>query len=126
MVKIYTQPITTTIIQVYMPTTAHNDDEIEEIYDRLYQILKMTKSEEYMILLGDWNAQVGEKKDENIVGRYGLRKRNDRGERLIEFCIKHKLVIANTIFQNHKRRRYTWKNPGDMARYKIDYIILIL
>lgn len=62
MVKIYTQPITTTIIQVYMPTTAHDNDEIEEMYDRLNQVLKMAKSEENIILLGDWNAQDGENK----------------------------------------------------------------
>jgi len=53
MVKIYTQPITTTIIQVYMPTTAHDDDKIEEMYDRLNQVLKMTKPEENIMLLGD-------------------------------------------------------------------------
>lgn len=51
-------------------------------------------------------------------------KDNDRGDRLLEFCAKHKLIITNTCFNHHKRRRYTWKMPGDINRYQIDYIMV--
>ena len=51
-----------------------------------------------------------------IGGKYSLDKQNERGDRLVEFCAKHKLVIANTLFKNHKRRIYTWTIPGDIGR----------
>ena len=58
----------------------------------------------------------GEGNEDDIVGRYGLRERNARGNRLIEFCARNKLVITNTLFQHHAKRRYTWKAPGDIRR----------
>ena len=74
--------------------------------------------------MGDWNAVVGEQREGQIAGSYGLGSRNDRGDKLIEFCRRKKLVITNTWFSQPKRRRYTWKQPGDIARYQIDYIMV--
>jgi hypothetical protein len=65
-------------------------------------LIKHVKGDESLIILGDWNAIVGEGKDWRITGNYDLGKRNERGERLVEFCDKHKLVVANTLFQNHE------------------------
>src|SRR6478609_4250601 len=71
----------------------------------------------------DFNAVVGEGKEGRVVGKFGLGNRNDRGERLIEFCKNQNFVIINTLFEQEKRRRYTWKSTGDLRRYQIDYIL---
>ena len=124
MVRLESKPVNTVIIQVYMPTSAHSDDEIEEVYSDLEEVLKFVKGNENLIILGDWNAVIGEEEERGITGKYGLGTRNERDNRLIEFCNSNKLTIANTLFKNHKRRRYTWKMPGDIGRYQIDYIMV--
>src|SRR6476469_9441440 len=65
-----------------------------------------------------------EKVKDRVVGKFGLGKRNDRGQRLIEFCKSQDLMITNTWFEQEKRRRYTWKSPGDLKSYQIDYILV--
>src|ERR1044072_5406888 len=74
--------------------------------------------------MGDMNAVVGKGRDGMEVGKFGLGKRNDRGERVVEFCKRNKLMITNTWFEQEKRRRYTWQKPGDTGRYQIDYIMV--
>jgi len=105
-----------------MHTSEEEDDEVERIYEELNDL--MEKGEENLIILGDFNAIVGEGKEKNIVGKYGLGIRNPRGEILLEFCIRNNLIITNTHFQHHKRRRYTWQSPGDIRRAQIDYILV--
>jgi len=123
-VRLDTEPVGTTVISVYMPTSAHKDEEVEEVYDKIEEQLRMVNGDENLIILGDWNAVVGQGKEANIIGSFGLGKRNGRGERLVEFCTTNQLVIANTFFKNPIRRIYTWKQPGDINRYQIDYIMV--
>ena len=73
--------------------------------------------------MGDLNAKVGNERYQYIVGIHGLGRRNERGERLIQFCQENKLIIANTWFQQPVRKLYTWKSPGDISRNQIDYIM---
>jgi len=124
LVKFQTKPKDTIVVQVYMPTSNSNDEEVEEVYENIDKIIKNVKGEENLVVMGDWNAVVGEEKVNNVTGAYGLGKRNERGERLLEFCAKHNLIITNTCFDHHRRRRYTWKMPGDINRYQIDYIMV--
>lgn len=112
------------IMQTYMPTSGYSEEELEVVYEQIEEVLSYVKENETLIILGDWNAVVGEGSDEEVIGRYGLGNRNEWGQRLIDFCVERNLVIANTLFQQPLRRRYTWIQPGDVARYQIDYIIL--
>src|SRR6218665_1308157 len=122
--KIKAEPVDIVIIQVYMPTTNHEEEEVENMYKRLEEVLDRTKGTDYVVIMGDWNAVVGEGADGKSNGKYGLGKRNYRGEKLTELCNRRELVITSTWFQHEKRRRYTWKAPGDVARFQLDYILV--
>ncbi|KAL1447191.1 hypothetical protein WDU94_013942 [Cyamophila willieti] len=124
LVKLDTKPVDTVIIQVYMPTATSQEELIEDMYIEIQTLLDQIKSEDNIILMGDWNARVGEGEEAPFVGPFGYGTRNDPGTRLVEFCAKNKLVITNTCFQHHVRRRYTWKAPGDAYRTQIDYIMV--
>ena len=107
-----------------MPTSDYEDKVVEDLYDMIDEELDKGKGNDYRILLGDWNAVVGNCRKEDVVGKWGLGKKNHRGDMLVQFCKRRKLVITNTLFEHHPRRPYTWKAPGDTARYQIDYIIV--
>jgi len=125
LVKLKGKPSNMIIIQVYMPTTSHDKEEIELMYGKIEELLdRETKGRDYTIIMGDWNAVVGEKREGNIVGDYGLGTRNQRGDQLVEFCQRRRMYISNTWFKQEKRRRYTWTKPGNTGRYQIDYILI--
>lgn len=123
MVKIRALPVDIVIIQVYMPTTQHDDEEIDQMYEQIENLIDQQKGNTNVIVMGDFNAVVGEGSDDKVIGKYGLGKRNERGQRMSEFCKKNQLVVTNTWFKQEERRRYTWKKPGDTGRYQIDYIL---
>ena len=102
----------------------HSEEELEAHYEEIDKALKAVKSDEILIIMGDWNAKIGNGKYENIVGKYGLGKRNTRGERLIKVCEQKGLTVTNTFFQQPERRLYTWKSPGDVTRNQIHYILV--
>ena len=82
--------------------------------DKLWNILKEMGISDHLTCLikGDWNAKVGSQETSGVTGKFGFGMRNEAGQRLIEFCQENALVIANTLFQQHKRRLYTWTSPG--------------
>ena len=73
--------------------------------------------------MGDWNAKVGSQETPRVTGIFGLRIWNEAGQRLIEFCQENALVIVNTLFQQHKRRLYTWTSPDGQHQNQTDYIL---
>ena len=75
------------------------------------------------LLIGDWNAELGSQETPRVTGKFGLGVQNEARQRLIEFCQENTLVIANTPFQQHKRRLYTWTSPDGQHRNQIDYIL---
>ena len=70
-----------------------------------------------------WNAKVGSQETPGATGKFSLGIQNEAGEKLIEFCQENALVIANTLFQQHKRRLYTWTSPDGQHSNHIDYIL---
>lgn len=116
------------ILQTYAPTADKSDEEIESFYQQIEQILKSIKSRDVTVILGDFNAKIGQGKSGKYVGEYGLGIRNERGDRLLQFCQENDLVITNTFFKLPKRRLYTWTSPQDndyrIARNQIDFILV--
>ena len=124
LVRIQNEPRDIVIVQVYMPTTDYNDEEVEAVYEQIEEMLKDVKGKDFLVIMGDWNAVVGEGRDGMEVGSFGLGTRNDRGQMLVDFCKRKKLAVMNTWFMHEKRRRYTWRNPGDTARFQLDYVLV--
>ena len=105
------QPFNITVIQVYAPTSNTEEAEVEWFYEDLQDLLELTPKSDVLFIIGDWNAQVGSQETPGVTGKFGLGIRNEAGQTLIEFCQENALVIANTLFQQHKRRLYTWTSP---------------
>jgi hypothetical protein len=104
-----------------MLTSSHMEEEIEDVYRQMEEVLGEVNGKENIIMMGEWNAVVGEKEGSRV-GNFGLGERNAKGEGLVEFFNEKKLVMANTLIEQHQRRRYTWKMPGDIARHQIHFI----
>ena len=110
-VRLQVKPFNITVIQVYAPTSNAEEAEVERLYEDLQDLLKLTPKKDVLFIIGDWNAKVGSQETPGVTGKFGLGMQNEAGQRLIEFCKENALIIANTLFQQHKRRLYTWTSP---------------
>ena len=106
------KPFNITVIQVYAPTSNAEEAEAEQFYEDLQDLLELTPKKMSFSFMGDWNAKVGRQETLGVTGKFGLGIWNEAGQRLIEFCQENTLVIANPLFQQHKRRLYTWTSPN--------------
>ena len=100
-----------TAIQVYAPTINAEDAEVERFYEDLQNLLEITPKKDVFFIIGDWNTKVGSQETPGVIGKFGLGIWNKAGQILIEFCQENALVTTNTLFQQHKRRLYTWASP---------------
>ena len=105
------KPFNITVIQVCAPTSNAEEADIEQFYEDLQDLLELTPKKDVLFIIGHWNAKVGSQEIHGVTGKFGLGIQNEAGQRLIEFCQENALVIANTLFQQHKRRLYTWTSP---------------
>ena len=108
------------VIQAYAPTSNTEEAEVERFYEDLQDLLELTLKKDVLFIIGDWNAKVGSQETPGVTGKFGLGVtgkfslgvQNETGRRLTEICQKNTLVITNTLFQQHKRRLYTWTSPN--------------
>ena len=113
------KPFNITVIQVYALTSNAEEAEVEQLYEDLQDLLELTPKKDVFFIIGDWNAKVGSQETPGVTGKFGLGVQNEAEQRLIEFC--QALVIANTLFQQHKRQLYIWTSPDD--QYEVRWII---
>ena len=93
------------------PTSNPEEAEVEWFYEDLQDPLELTPKKDVLFIIGDWNEKVGSQETPGVTGNFGLGMRNEAGQRLIEFRQENTLVTANTLFQQYKRRLYTWTSP---------------
>ena len=118
------KPFNIKVIQVYAPASTSEEAEAEQFYEDLQDLLELTPPpQNVLFVIGDWNAKVGSQVIPGITGKFGLGVQNEAEQRLTEFCQENALVIANTLFQQHKRRLYTWTSPGCQYQNQIDSIL---
>ena len=110
-VRFQGKPFNITVIHVYAPTSNVEEAEVEQSYEDLQDLLELTPQNDVLFIVGDWDAKVGSQEITEVTGKFGLGVQNEAGQRLTEFCQENALVIANTLFQQHRRRLYTWTSP---------------
>ena len=101
------KPFIITVIQVYALTTNAEEAEVEQFYEDLQDLLELTPKKDVLFTIRDWNTKVGSQETPGVTAKFGLGIWNEAGPRLIKFGQENALVIANTLFQQHKRRLYT-------------------
>ena len=106
------KPFNITVIQVYALTSNAEEAEVKQFYEDLHDLLELTPKKDVLFIIGDWNAKVGNQEIPGVTGKFGLGGQNEAGQRLTEFSQENTLVIANTLFQQHKRKLYTWTSPN--------------
>ena len=111
------------VIQVYALASNAEEAEVEQFYEDLQDLLELRRKKDVLFIIGDWNAKVGSQETPGVTGKFGLGVQNEAGQRLIEFCQENTLVTANTHFQQHKRRLYTWTSPDSQHWNQTDYIL---
>ena len=117
------KPFNIIVIQVYALTSNAEEAEIEQFYEDLKNLLDITPKKYVLFITGDWNAKVGSQETPGVTGKFGLWVQNEAGQRLTEFCQENALAVANILFQQHKRRLYTWTSPDDQHWNHTDYIL---
>ena len=122
-VSLQGKPFNIMVIQAYAPTSNAEEAEFERFYEDLQDLLELIPPKDVLFIIEDWNAKIGSQETPGVTGKFGLGIRNEAGQRLIEFCQENALFIANTLFQQHKRRLYTWTSPDGQNRNQIDYIL---
>ena len=119
-VRFQGKPFNITVIQVYAPTSNTEEAKVEQFYEDLQDLLELTHKKDVLFIIEDWNAKAGNQETPGVTGKFGLEIWNEAGLRLIMICQEIALVIVNTLFQQQKRRLYTWTSPDGQHRNQTD------
>ena len=107
-VRFQGKPFNITVNQVYALTSKAEEAEAQQFYEDLQGLLELIPKQDVLFIIEDWSAKVISQDIPGVTGQFGLGVQTEAGQRLTEFCQENTLVIANTLFQQHKRRLYTW------------------
>ena len=110
-VRFQGKSFTIMVIQAYAPTSNAEEAEVEQFYEDLQDLLELTPKKDVLFIIGDWNAKVGSQETPGVTGKFGLGVQNEAQQMLAEFCQENAVVTENTLFQQNKRRCYTWTSP---------------
>ncbi|XP_047481702.1 craniofacial development protein 2-like [Penaeus chinensis] len=124
LVKLKGKDTNISIVQRYTPTSLSTEEEIDQFYEEIDKAKEQYASQDIVIIMGDYNAKVGQQREGFAVGEHGLGLRNERGNKLADWCKANEQLITNTWFYHHPGRRWTWKSPDDNTRNQIDYITI--
>ena len=117
------KPFNIMVMKVCAPTSNTEEADVELFCEDLQDLLELTHKKDVLFIIGDWNVKLGSQETSGVTGNFGLRVQNEAGHRQIEFCQENTLVKTNTLFQQHKRRLYTWTSPDDQHQNQINYIL---
>jgi len=121
-VRLQSKQFNITVIQAYAPITNAEEAEVEWL-SRLQDFLELTPKKVFLYIIGDWNVKVGSQEIPRVTSKFGFGVQNEVGQKLRKFCQENTLVIANTHFQQHKRRLYPWTSPDGQHQNQIGYIL---
>ena len=119
-VHFQSKPFNIRVTQVYASSNNAKEAEVEWFSEELQDLLELTPKKDVLFIIGDWNAKVGSEEIPGATGKFGLGVQNEAGQRITVFCQENTLVIANTLFQQHKRRLYTWHHQFGQYQNQID------
>ena len=120
-VRFQGKPFNITVIQVYAPTTDAKEAEVDQFYEDLKDLIELLSTKNVLSIIGNWNSNVGSQEIPGVTGKFGLDVQNEARQRLTKFCQKNTLIIANTLFQQHKGWLYTWISPSGQYWNQTDY-----
>ena len=106
------KPFSITVTKVYTLTNNTEEAEVGQFCENLQDLLELTPKKDVLFIIGDCNAKVGSQEIPRVTGKFGFGVQNEAGQRLTEFCLEDALLIVNTLFEQHKRRLYTWPSPA--------------
>ena len=122
-VRFQVKPFIITLIQAYDATSNVEEAEVKWFYEDLQDFLELTPKKDVLFIIGDWNTKVDNQEYQGVTSNFGLGVQNKAAQRLTELCQENTLVIANTLFQRHKRQLYSWTSPDGQYQNQIDYIL---